>query len=417
MQCRDKDGNRQRETTGTEDWNEAQQRLRERLQARDSNTLPALRRGQDLTLGEWSDSYLENFSKPPFRALKTHEVNQRALKHLRRVFESTRLANLTADDIEMYLRQRLKQRARVKTKSGFVERHVLKATKVHQELRVLRRMLNVAVRKKFLFATPCASVEFPARVDGLFRPHYVTWSEQQKIEFNAPEYLRYVIRIIAETGLRIYKELAPMKKDQLDLENRTVWIPDSKTPNGVAEVPLTDIAADAFRSQLAISGPGPFLFPSDQNASGYQSTFKAVWHATLRRAGVPYFRIYDLRSTYATRLSAGGVADEWVTQLLRQGDAKVFKKYSQMKLHMKREALAKLNRQANESGVSSGHSAGPSGAGFWHSRGKGIANMMECWFNNSFGINESLVGAARFELATPCAQGIRVCSKGFIVFR
>jgi hypothetical protein len=29
------------------------------------------------------------------------------------------------------------------------------------------------------------------------------------------------------------------------------------------------------------------------------------------------FRIYDLRSTYATRLSAGGVADEWVTQLFR----------------------------------------------------------------------------------------------------
>jgi len=37
-----------------------------------------------------------------------------------------------------------------------------------------------------------------------------------------------------------------------------------------------------------------------------------------------------------------------VTQLLRQGDAKVFKKYSQMKLQMKREALQKLNRQAND---------------------------------------------------------------------
>ena len=46
----------------------------------------------------------------------------------------------------------------------------------------------------------------------------------------------------------------------------------------------------------------------------------------------------------------GGVADEWVTQLLRQSDAKVFKKYSQMKLQMKREALARLNRQAGESG-------------------------------------------------------------------
>jgi hypothetical protein len=70
--------------------------------------------------------------------------------------------------------------------------------------------------------------------------------------------------------------------------------------------------------------------------------------------GVPYFRIYDLRSTYATRLSAGGVADEWVTQLLRQGDAKVFKKYSQMKLQMKREALEKMNRQANEMVLDSG---------------------------------------------------------------
>ena len=47
--------------------------------------------------------------------------------------------------------------------------------------------------------------------------------------------------------------------------NRTVWIPDSKTPNGVAEVPLTDIAVEAFRRQLAISGPGPFLFPSEED--------------------------------------------------------------------------------------------------------------------------------------------------------
>jgi len=69
------------------------------------------------------------------------------------------------------------------------------------------------------------------------------------------------------------------------------------------------------------------------------------------RDAVRGFRVCDLRSTYATRLSAGGVADEWVTQLLRQGDSKVFKKYSQMKLQMKREALQKMNRNANESKV------------------------------------------------------------------
>ena len=55
-----------------------------------------------------------------------------------------------------------------------------------------------------------------------------------------------------------------------------------------------------------------------------------------------------LKQHRATRLSAGGVADEWVTQMLRQSEAQVFKKYSQMKLQMKREALVKLNRRANE---------------------------------------------------------------------
>ena len=47
-----------------------------------------------------------------------------------------------------------------------------------------------------------------------------------------------MIRIITETGLRVYKELAPMGKDQVDLVNAVAWIPESKTPNGVAEVPL-----------------------------------------------------------------------------------------------------------------------------------------------------------------------------------
>ena len=139
-----------------------------------------------------------------------------------------------------------------------------------------------------------------------------------------------------------------MKKDQVDLDNAVAWIPDSKTPNGISEVPLTNVALEAFRGQIRISGPGPWLFPSHDNPSTHQKTLKTVWHAVLRRAKVAYFRLYDLRSTYATRLSAGGVADEWVTQLLRQGDAKVFKKYSQMKLQMKREALQKLNRMANE---------------------------------------------------------------------
>jgi integrase len=348
IRYRDRNGNRCRESTGTEDWQEANRKLRERLQARDGNLLDAIRKGEALGFKEWVDSFLENYSKPPIRAQKTHEANLRCASHLKAAFAGRKLVEITADAIEDYLGRRLRQRVRVKLAQGYREKGVLKSSTVHQEFRVLRRMLNVAVRKKLLPANPCAGVEFPVAVKGLFRPHYVTWSEQRMIEAHAPEYLRNIVRIITETGSRVYKELIAMKKEQLDLANATVWIPDSKTPNGVAEVPLTPLALQAFRDQMRLSPCSPYLFPSDQNPSGHLRTLKTTWEATLRRAKVPYFRIYDLRSTYATRLSAGGVADEWVTQMLRQGDAQVFKKYSQMKLQMKREALQKLNRQANE---------------------------------------------------------------------
>jgi integrase len=310
--------------------------------------LEVIRKGEALNFGEWADSFLKSYSKPPIRAAKTHEANIRCIAHLQAVFGNSKLVDLTADAIEQYLRDRLEQRVRIRFTGGYREKGRLKSSTVHQEFRVLRRMLNVAVRKKLLAANPCSGVEFPVTVKGLFRPHYVTWSEQERIESHGSEYLRNIVQIITETGLRVYKELAPMRKDQVDLSNTVVWIPDSKTPNGTAEVPLTPLALDAFRRQMAVAGDSPFLFPSDRNGSGHQTTFKTVWAKTLRRAKIRYFRIYDLRSTYATRLSAGGVADEWVTQMLRQGDAQVFKKYSQMKLQMKREALEKLNRRAGE---------------------------------------------------------------------
>ncbi|HTZ73180.1 MAG TPA: hypothetical protein VMB47_04610 [Candidatus Aquilonibacter sp.] len=77
---------------------------------------------------------------------------------------------------------------------------------------------------------------------------------EQEIEDHAPQYLRNIIRIIRETGLRIYKELIPVRKDQVELRNAAVWIPDSKTPNGTAEVPFTSLAIEAFNNQMAISG-------------------------------------------------------------------------------------------------------------------------------------------------------------------
>jgi integrase len=335
MVYRDRSGKRIRESTNTDDWQEAQRKLRERLQARDNKVLDIVRKGEQLQFADWVDFFLENYSKPPCAQKRHMKPTSASVGISRRHSATDRFVRFLRTISSFTFEGGCRRGFRSRPKPGWFKKDRLKPATVHQELRVLRRMLNVAVRKKLLPANPCAGVEFPVKVKGLFRPHYMNWSEQQRIEFRAPEYLRNIIRIITETGLRVYKELMPMKKEQVDLENAVVWIPDSKTPNGIAEAPLTDLASEAFREQIRISGSGQWLFPNDESSTGYQKSLKTVWRLTLRRAKVPYFRIYDLRSTYATRLSAGGVADEWVTQLLRQGDAKVFKKYSQMKLQMK----------------------------------------------------------------------------------
>lgn len=116
-----------------------------------------------------------------------------------------------------------------------------------------------------------------------------------------------------------------MRKSEVDFENRLVHIPDSKTPSGEGDMPkpMTAAALRAFQAQCEETPGAEYLFPSPKpkTSKPYITTLKKAWKATLGKAGVPYFPLYELRHTFATRLSAGGVADHFVSQMLRQGDA------------------------------------------------------------------------------------------------
>ena len=352
----DRTGRIRRESTGTTDEEEAERFLRARLDARDEGKLPSVLAGKNLTFGEWADWFLEKRSKPPFRSENTHAQNLNALKHLRPAFGSVLLSDITAENIEDYLRGRLNTDKTVRTKDGPRVLGKLKPYSVHQELRVLTRILNLAVQQKRLPTNPCSAVEFPASISKSIRkPHYMTSSEQARIEMVAPNYSKNLVIILTETGLRPYKELLPMKKFQVDLDNSVVSVFDSKTPSGIGEVPMTESAQEAFKAQMEATPKSEYLFPtpSKRAKKPYITSLRRIWEITLRRARVPYFPVYHLRHTFATRLSAGGVADHFVTQMLRQGDSRVFKRYSQAKLMMMREALQKLDRKANEHAATS----------------------------------------------------------------
>jgi integrase len=356
VRYRDQKGEIIRESAGTADPETAERFLRDRLDARDEGRLATVLNSKQLTFNQWADWFLERRSKPPFRSPGNHQQNLNALKFLRPAFGEVALSDITTEAIESYLVERLDTGRRVHTKLGLQLRGKIKPATAHQEFRILSHMLNVAVKQKRLSANPCVAVEFPVSVSKSTRkPHYMTSTEQGKIELAAPGYLKNIVVILSEMGLRYKKELLSMKKSQVDLDNGLVHIADSKTTNGIGDMPMTEPAREAFQRQIDETPGSPYLFPTPKEGTDkpYMTNLRKVWAGTLTRAGVPYFALYELRHTFATRLSAGGVADHMVTQMLRQGDADVFKLYSQAKLGMMREALTKLDRHANERRISS----------------------------------------------------------------
>ena len=129
--------------------------------------------------------------------------------------------------------------------------------------------------------------EFPVAVAATTRkPHYLTASEQQRLEACAPVYL---------------------SKAQVDLGNGIVQLPESKTVNGIADMPMSERAREAFVPQMTESGDSEYLFPSpfEGGKTPHSTTVRKLWDRTLKRAGLPHFSLYELRHTFATRLSAG----------------------------------------------------------------------------------------------------------------
>jgi integrase len=147
-------------------------------------------------------------------------------------------------------------------------------------------------------------------------------TEQAKIEMVAPSY-RNIVVILSEMGLRYKKELLPMKKEQVDLENGLVHIAESKTANGIGDMPLTQVAIEAFRRQMDETAGSNYLFPSPKlgTQKPYMTNLRRAWAGTLKRPGVPYFAPYELRHYAAYRTMPRVDGSAAIHGHLNDGDA------------------------------------------------------------------------------------------------
>jgi len=118
--------------------------------------------------------------------------------------------------------------------------------------------------------------------------------EEQLILEVAPPHLRVAL---SQTGGRTYSEGFSLRWDQVDLENKLIRLGnDVKTPGSSEPVPLSEYACDVLRAwKKEQASKSPFVFPSPQRPDQPISTVNTAWKATLKRAGVLHFPIYNLR--------------------------------------------------------------------------------------------------------------------------
>lgn len=175
-------------------------------------------------------------------------------------------------------------------------------------------------------------------------PHIVTFEEEEKILAVAPPFIRALVVLILETGMRSHREALALLWTAIDFANDSIQVRESKTRAGVRNIPLSARCKAELLRWRKMFGPefSPFVFPSMRIPTQPLKDVRESWEKTLRNARLPRFVLYNLRHTYASRLSAAGVSDLFVAQMIGHASPTILQTYAKAIDEYRRDAVRKL---------------------------------------------------------------------------
>ena len=138
------------------------------------------------------------------------------------------------------------------------------------------------------------------------------------------------------------KEALPIRWSDLDSENCLVYVRQSKTKSGIRCLPMTSRLKDElFRWKRLVGKQSDFVFAYPLDQSKHLLHVPKTWARALKDANVEPRRIYDLRSTFATRLNAAGVPQVFIDQLMGHAGG-LAQTYAKASDEYRRAAIDKL---------------------------------------------------------------------------
>jgi len=277
------------------------------------------------TFEEWAEQFLVTI--PNFATQSRYKAS---VHNLKVKFGELRLPQVTADLIDDF-------------KDTRVAQGVGPAT-VNRDLAVLRRLLKLAERKRFIARTPFLEVEFLEERRVRRKPHIVTFDEEDRILMAADCHIRALVVLLLETGLRSNREALVLKWDDVDFDNNILKVRESKTHAGVRNVPMSGRCKAELQVWRNLLGGvfSPYVFPNMRNPLRPLKDIRRSWAKALRVAKIEYFWIYNLRHTFASRLSAAGVSDLLVAQMIGHSSSGIVQTYAKAIDEYRRDAIRKL---------------------------------------------------------------------------
>lgn len=286
-----------------------------------------LLKSQCPNLKDWAAKYLESVQHPNTRRRYTSSN-----AHLLSFFgEGAQLRHISASRIEQFKRAR--------RETG------IKAATLNRDLRFLAQLLKQAERERYIARSPFDLGKFflneaPERR----KPHILSWEEQDKLLAVAPPRIRVLTVLGTETGLRTGEMLSLRWKD-IGLLDDVIRVEKSKTLSGVRSVPLSVRCKAELLRWRNLVGPdfSEWVFPDFSNRRHpLQGGGRKAWATTLKKAGLPLFPIYNLRHTFASRLTAAGVSPLTIASMLGHSSTQIVPRYALVLDQNRIDAMRKL---------------------------------------------------------------------------
>jgi integrase len=224
----------------------------------------------------------------------------------------------TAEETERLLRQHVLPRWRGRMVHEITRRDVLDILDrvvdggapiaANRVLAAVRKFFNWCIARDIIAASPCAGVKPPTAERARDR---VLSGDELRLVWQAADKLGGtfgpLVKLLALTGQR-RDEVARMRWEEIDIENRLWTLPAERTKNNQPhEVPLSK-AALAILERVPRTKESPFVFTTNGGASpasGYSKNKRRL--DALLPAGMPSWRLHDLRRTCASGMARLGV--------------------------------------------------------------------------------------------------------------